>query len=179
MRDPESAGMAESASHLKSQMQVRAIKIWIPAIASAVVLAAMASSALAADSMVAKPPVVVPRDKANQELLRDLKNASPEVKKLVQTFDTTRDKYLAEQRTLLARMQTATPEERDRIRQDLQANRDAFMADLKSFREDLRKDLQDLKRKTSPALDRVFDKGVSPMDKGLSPLDDHRRKGKN
>lgn len=160
-------------------MQVRAIKIWIPLIASATVLALTGARALAADPPVPKPPVVVPRDKANQDLLRDLKSASPEVKKLVQTFDTTRDKDLAEQRTLLVKLQAATPEERDRIRQDLQANRDAFMADLKSFREELRKDLVDLKRKTSPALDRLFDRGVSPVDKGTTPLDDHRRKGKN
>src|SRR5437016_1833629 len=91
------------------------------------------------------PPVVLPPDRDDRDLMRDLKNVPDPVKSLILNFDETRDKYLADQKALLAKLKGATPEEREKLREQLQANRQAFLAELKTFREDLRKDLQDLK----------------------------------
>lgn len=97
----------------------------------------------------ATPPVVVPPDRGDRDLIRDLKNAPDAVKTLILNFDTTRDKYLETQRALLARAKGATADERAKIRAQLQDNRQAFLAELKSFREDLRKDLQALRGEIS------------------------------
>lgn len=93
------------------------------------------------------PPVVV--DKGDIDLLRDLKGAPPEIKNLILNFDTVRDHYLAEQKALLLRLKSATAEQREKIREQLQDNREAFLAELKTFRQELRRDLQDLKDKIS------------------------------
>src|SRR5947209_19850650 len=103
-------------------------------------------SLLAQDVM---PPVVVPP--GDRDLIRDLKNAPDAVKTLILNFDATRDAYLAQQRALLAQAKGATADERAKIREQLQDNRAAFLAELKTFRTDLRKDLQDLKGKISHA----------------------------
>jgi hypothetical protein len=97
----------------------------------------------------ATPPVVVPPDRSDRDLIRDLKNAPDSVKTLIMNFDATRDKYLAQQRALLRQLRSATPEERAKIRAELQENRAAFLTELKDFREDLRKDLRDLRGKIS------------------------------
>src|SRR5438552_1128245 len=93
------------------------------------------------------PPVVVPPDRDDRDLNRDLKNAPDAVKTLILNFDATRDAYLVKQRDLLKQLRAATPDERAAIREQLQDNRAAFLALLKTFRQDLRKDLQDLKGK--------------------------------
>jgi len=94
-----------------------------------------------------RPPVVVPP--GDKEMLRDLKGAPADVRNLIISFDATRDKYLAEQRALLRKLKGATDDQRAAIRQQLQANRDAFLAEMKTFRADLRTDLEDLKGKIS------------------------------
>ena len=44
-----------------------------------------------------------------------------------------------------------TPEEQEQVRQQLQSNRQDFLAELKGFREELRHDLQALRGKISHA----------------------------
>jgi hypothetical protein len=108
--------------------------------------------ALAADTGTATPPTVVPQGRDNRDLMRDLRGVPDNVKTLIMTFDQTRDKYLQQQRLLLAKMRhAATPEQQDQIRQQLQANRQDFLTELKSFREELRTDLQSLKGKIGHA----------------------------
>ena len=116
---------------------------------SAVGICLLGGRSLLADDPPTPPPVVVPPDRDDRDLMRDLKNAPEPVKTLILSFDATRDKYLAEQRTLLKELRGATPDQRAKIREQLQGNRQAFLAELKSFRQDLRKDLQDLKGEIS------------------------------
>ncbi len=93
-------------------------------------------------------PVVVPHD--DKDLYRDLRGAPDNIKTLIVSFDQTRDKYLAEQRLLLIKLKkAATPEERERIRALLQANRQAFLEALKTFRAELKVDLAALRGKIS------------------------------
>src|SRR5216684_1498386 len=107
---------------------------------------------LAADPAPSGPPTVVPQDRDDRELQRDLRGVPDNVKTLIVTFDQTRDKYLQQQRLYLIKLRHAsTPEERDQVRQQLQANRQEFLAELKSFREELRGDLEALKGKISHA----------------------------
>lgn len=94
------------------------------------------------------PPVVVPHD--DKDLYRDLRGAPDAIKDLIVGFDQTRDKYLAEQAVLLAKLKAATtPEERQKIREQLQDNRQAFLDALKDFRHTLKDDLKALKGKIS------------------------------
>ena len=98
------------------------------------------------------PPTVVPQDRDDKDLLRDLKGVPDDIKSLILNFDQTADKYLAMQRALLMKLKNATtPEEREAIREQLQDNRQAFLADLKTFRQQLRQDLEALKGKISHA----------------------------
>jgi hypothetical protein len=92
-----------------------------------------------------RPVVVAPHD-------GDLAGAPAGIKTLIKDFAATRDTYLAQQDLLLASMKTATTKaERDAIRDQLQANRAAFLAELKAFREQLKDDLTALKGKISHA----------------------------
>jgi hypothetical protein len=100
----------------------------------------------------ATTPTVVPQDRDDRDLLRDLKGAPPDVKALIINFDQVADKYLAHQRLLLLKLKNATTaEERAAIREQLQDNRQAFLTELKTFREDLRADLAALKGKITHA----------------------------
>src|SRR5258708_9432167 len=97
------------------------------------------------------PPTVVPQDRDDRDLLRDLRGVPDPIKNLIQSFDQIRDQYLRQQHLLLIKLRHATtPEEREAIRDQLQANRQTFLNELKSFREQLRDDLQALKSKISP-----------------------------
>ena len=94
------------------------------------------------------PVVVVPHD--DIDLYRDLRGAPKDIQILIIGFDKTRDKYLAEQALLLIKLKNATtPEEREKIREQLQDNRQAFLAALKDFRSQLKDDLMALKGKIS------------------------------
>ena len=89
------------------------------------------------------PPVVVPED----GILRGVPEG---IKVLIVDFAVSRDKFLAEQDLLLLRLSNATtPEEREKIREQLQANRQAFLDSLKDFRTQLKDDLEALKGKIS------------------------------
>ena len=92
------------------------------------------------------PTVEVPRSGNDHAYNRNLA-LPPEIKTLITTFETTRDKYLAEQKTLLGTLKGAATADREKIREDLQSNRAAFLAELKTFRDTLKTDLQDLKGK--------------------------------
>jgi hypothetical protein len=94
------------------------------------------------------PVVVVPHD--DKDLYKDLKGAPKPIQILIVSFDKTRDKYLAEQDLLLIKLKNATtPEEREKIREQLQDNRQAFLDALKDFREQLKDELVALKGKIS------------------------------
>jgi hypothetical protein len=96
------------------------------------------------------PPTVVPQDRDDRDLLRDLRGVPDPIKSLILDFDQTRDQYLRQQRLLLIRLRHATtPEERQAIREQLQDNRQQFLNELKSFREQLRDDLKNLAGKIS------------------------------
>ncbi len=105
------------------------------------------------------PPTVVPQDRNDRDILHDLKGVPDSVKTLILKFDQTRDKYLKQQRDLLAELRNATTAEmRQQIRDQLQANRQDFLAELKSFREELKADLAALKDKISHAeFNRIID----------------------
>jgi hypothetical protein len=93
-------------------------------------------------------PTVVPQDRNDADLLRDLQGAPDNVKTLIVAFDQVADKYLMQQRALLLKLKGAsTTEQRQAIREQLQDNRQAFMAELKTFRQDLKSDLTALKGK--------------------------------
>jgi hypothetical protein len=92
----------------------------------------------------ATPPVVVaPHDGV-------LAGAPKDIKTLILDFAAVRDIYLAKQDVLLAKLANATTEaEREAIRDQLQANRQAFLDLLKTFRTKLEDDLAALKGKIS------------------------------
>lgn len=107
--------------------------------------------ALSADAT-PPPPTVVPQDRDDRDLLRDLRGAPDNVKSLILNFDQVADKYLQKQRRLLLKLKNATTDaERAAIREQLQDNREAFLAELKSFRQELRADLVALKGKITHA----------------------------
>jgi hypothetical protein len=95
------------------------------------------------------PPVtVVPN--GDKDLYQDLRGAPPAIKTLIVGFDQTRDKYLKAQDLLLQKLKNATTvAEREKIREQLQDNRQAFLDALKAFREQLQDDLKALKGKVS------------------------------
>jgi hypothetical protein len=122
---------------------MKAIRYWILAgIATASFCATR--SVWAQASAVPPPVVVVPRsDSAASNLPKD-------VKTLISNFARERDKYLAEQDALLIKLKNATTAaEREQIRAQLQANRQAFLAALKAFRLRLKDELTALKGKIS------------------------------
>jgi hypothetical protein len=105
--------------------------------------------ALAADTT---PPTVVPQDRDDRDLLRDLRGVPTDIKTLILSFDQTRDTYLREQKLLLIKLRHATTQEmREEIREQLQANRQQFLTELKAFRQQLKADLQAEKDKITHA----------------------------
>lgn len=95
------------------------------------------------------PPVVVPNGTSAHS---DLGGVPDNIKNLIVGFDQTRDKFLAQQAVLLAKLKNATTDvERDRIRQELQQNRQSFLDALKDFRGQLKDRLAALKGKISHA----------------------------
>ena len=72
------------------------------------------------------------------------------IRTMITSFDVTRDNYLATQNLLLIQIKNATTvTERQQIRAELQANRQAFLAALKNFRQQLKTELAALKGKIS------------------------------
>jgi hypothetical protein len=101
--------------------------------------------AVFADTTGTAPVVVAPNS-------GDLAGVPADIKTLIKDFAATRDIYLAQQDLLLAQLKTATTKaEREAIRDQLQGNRQAFLAELKTFRTQLKDDLVALKGKISHA----------------------------
>src|SRR5580658_8096817 len=92
----------------------------------------------------AAPVVVVP---PNGATAGDVPNG---IKALITSFDQLREKFLAAQNLLQIQLKHATTAaERQQIREELQANRQAFLAALKSIRLQLKDELAALKNKIS------------------------------
>ncbi len=119
-------------------------------------------------------PTVVPQDRDDKDLLRDLKGLPQDIQTLILSFDQQRDKYLQQQRELLMKLKhAATPQEREAIRDQLQANRAEFLADLKTFRQDLKADIKaDKANITHAELRRILDAARDAALEGS-----HRHKG--
>lgn len=107
-----------------------------------------ATRSVSAQTTSTPPVVVVPN--GDKDLYQDLKGAPKDLQTLIIGFDKTRDKYLAAQDVLLRKLKNATTAaEREQIRDQLQENRQDFLAALKTFREQLKDDLAALKGKIS------------------------------
>jgi hypothetical protein len=105
-------------------------------------------SVLAADTTSTAPPLVVPQDRDDSNLQHDLRGVPNSIKTLILTFDQTRDRFLRQQGLLLIRLRNAsTAQERQQVREQLQANRQDFLNELKGFRDQLRTDLDAVKPK--------------------------------
>lgn len=133
-------------------------------------------SALADDTTAAAPPTVVPQDHdEDQGLNQSLRGIPDNVKKLITTFDQTRNRFLQQQRLLQIKLhQATTPDEQAQVRQLLQANRQEFIVELKGFREELRTDLEAMKGKISHAeFGRIIDAAHSASTDG-----GHRHRGR-
>jgi hypothetical protein len=86
------------------------------------------------------PPVIV--DPNKNTVSGDIQ----EIKTLIKDFEITREAYLANQKSLLEQLKGATTDEqKEAIRKALEANRDAFLADLRAFRLEIREELRQLK----------------------------------
>jgi hypothetical protein len=110
--------------------------------AGATAVSLISPRALMADGTT-PPPTVVPQDRDDRDLLRDLQGVPDNIKTLILNFDAQRDQYLMQQKLLLIKLRHATtPAEREAIRDQLQANRKEFLTDLKDFRQDLKADLK-------------------------------------
>lgn len=114
------------------------------------------------------PPTVVPQDRDDRDLMKDLQGVPDNVKTLIVNFDKQRDQYLQQQHLLMVKLRSATTKaERDAIRDQLQANRKEFLADLKAFRQELRSDLLALKGKISHAeFRRIIDAAHDAVNEG-------------
>lgn len=120
-------------------------------ILGAITVAALCAPRLVVADPTTPPPVVVPHD--------DTTGIPADIKTLITSFDQTRDTYLAAQLTLLAQLKGATTAaDREQIRDELQSNREAYLAELKTFRTQLKDDLIALKGKiTHEELLRIID----------------------
>lgn len=74
----------------------------------------------------------------------------PSIRSMITSFNAARERFLAAQNLLLIKLKNATTApERQQIRAELQANRQAFLEALRSFREQLKTELAALKGKIS------------------------------
>jgi hypothetical protein len=104
---------------------------------------ASAQTTTAAPPSTTAPVAVGPGLSADSTIPRDIRT-------LVLTFEQTRNHFLATQDVLRIELSHATTAtERQRIRDELQANRAAFLAAQTSAREQLKSELAALKRKIS------------------------------
>jgi len=129
-------------------------------ILGAITVAALCAPRLVIADPTTPPVVVVPHDGTS--------GIPTDIKTLITSFDQTRDTYLSAQYALLAQLKGATTAAaREQIREELQANRDAFLAELKTFRTDLKDDLVALKGKIShQELLRIIDAAHDATEEG-------------
>ena len=79
-----------------------------------------------------------------------LSGVPPGIRTMITTFESTRDRFLANQELLYTQLRHATTQqEREELRLRLQANRQAFLTTLTSFRSQLKDELAALKGKIS------------------------------
>jgi hypothetical protein len=96
------------------------------------------------------PPTTTPPVTVTPPNAVDLAGVPGDIKALLRSFALTRDKFLAEQDLLRIKLNHATtPSERERIREELQANRKAFLAAQSALRLQLKDELAALKGKIS------------------------------
>src|SRR6267143_3345399 len=81
------------------------------------------------------PPLAARPDRPERALPQDIKDR-------LQRFERLREAYRAEQRELRRRLQGATEEDRDKIRQLIQERRDAWLEKLRILREERLADLK-------------------------------------
>jgi hypothetical protein len=135
------------------------------------ILIGLTAAAMVATSVVcAQPPPTTPAPHDGTAGL------PPAIATLITSFDTTRDTYLVAQGKLLGELKSATTAtEREAIRDQLQANRTAFLAELKTFRTQLKTDIATLKGKITHAeLLRIIDAAYDAATEGGL----HHHKGK-
>jgi hypothetical protein len=121
-------------------------------ILTVVAVASLCASRSGWAQVISNPPTVVPLPPVVvvPPTVTYLGSVPSGVKTMITSFAVTRDNYLATQNLLLIRMKKATTAtERQQIRAELQANRQAFLATLKTFREQLKTELAALKGKIS------------------------------
>jgi hypothetical protein len=98
------------------------------------------------------PVVSLNNGEASSPTATDLKGVPPAVAKLIVNFDALRDRYLLKQHLLLERLKDATTQEqRQAIREQLQDNRQAFLAELADFRTQLKDELKSVQGRVSNA----------------------------
>ena len=131
-------------------------------------------AAAAADTTWAPTTTSLPQGSLPTDFQRDLAGVPDNVKTLIVTFEQIRETYLQRQYQLLAGLRSATtPDQVEQIREQLQDNRESFLADSKNYLQELRSDLQALKGKISQAeFLRVIDAAHS-----AAAGSGHRRRG--
>jgi hypothetical protein len=88
------------------------------------------------------PPVVVPRLG-----LPPNAQVSPEIRALVEQYQTAAQTFAAEQRALLAQVRGSTEAERAALKEQLKATREKFLEDTQQLRADIREQIRDLRSK--------------------------------
>ena len=99
------------------------------------------------------PPTVTPPKSGDVKPAEPVKpehpevpaNVSPEVKALIDQFKAAREKFLADQSALKAKLKGATEAERQTIRDQLQTNRQAFNEQNKALREQIRERIKEVR----------------------------------
>jgi hypothetical protein len=120
------------------------------------ILTVMAVASLVASPKVWAQPSSTPRTNSGPPVsvappsAFDLGGVPRGIRVMITTFDLTRDNFLAQQNLLQIQLRNATTAtERQQIRAQLQANREAFLNALRDFRQQLRTELAALKGKIS------------------------------
>ena len=80
-----------------------------------------------------------------------------DVKKLIDASKQARETFLNEQRDLVAKLKSATQDERAKIREDLAKNREDFLAQQKELREQIHDRLKEIRAEFKDNRDKVID----------------------
>jgi hypothetical protein len=115
------------------------------------------------DSGAGKGPATTPPGLANRPEHPDHpanpnKPALPDdVKKLIDASKQARETFLSEQKDLIAKLKSATQDERAKIREDLAKNREDFLAQQKELREQIHDRLKEIRAEFKDNRDKVID----------------------
>lgn len=80
-----------------------------------------------------------------------------DVKKLIEASRQAREAFLNEQKDLVAKLKSATQDERAKIREDLAKNREDFLAQQKELREQIHDRLKEIRAEFKDNRDKVID----------------------